>query len=85
MLHAPGIILSTGDAAVNQTDKCWQHIQIWGKYHMGFVPPYPLILQPVAKTCKIRSFYFKEMEREARVVENWRKKTVDDDGQNAKG
>lgn len=34
---------------------------------MGFVPPYPLILQPVAKTCKIRSFYFKEMEREARV------------------
>lgn len=48
-------------------------------------PPYPLILQPVAKTCKIRSFYFKEMEREARVVENWRKKTVDDDGQNAKG
>lgn len=82
MLHVPGIILSTGDTAVNETDKCWQHIQIWGKYHMGFVSPTSNF---AAKTCKIRSFYFKEMEREARVVENRRKKTVDDEGQNAKG
>ena len=49
---------------------------------MGFVSPTSNF---AAKTCKIRSFYFKEMEREARVVENRRKKTVDDEGQNAKG
>ena len=54
-----------------------------GKIPYGICLPHPLILQPVGKTCKIRSF--KEMEREARVVENWRKKRVDDEGQNAKG
>lgn len=51
--YVPGTILDTGDTR-NQTDTCWQHIQILGKRLCEFWLPYPPIFQPIAKACKVK-------------------------------
>ena len=61
--YVPGTILDTGDSAMNQTDKCWQHVQTLGKIVCEVWLPNPPIFQPIAKACKVkiksRSFDFK--------------------------